>query len=95
MICLVVTYKLKEGAPQRAIELFRKLAAESRKEPGCRSYLVHTDPEDERTIMLYEQYDDGAALARHRSSPHYKTIADETLPPLVEGKELKIYHRNY
>ncbi len=95
MICLVVNFRLKEGVQARAIEMLRKLAAESRKEPGCRLYLVHTDPEDDRTIMLYEQYDDGGALAKHRASAHYKTIAEQTLPPLIETRDLKVYHRNY
>lgn len=95
MICLVVTHRLKPGAEARAMEMFRKLAAESRKEPGCRTYLVHTDPEDSAVVMLYEQYDDGMALAKHRAAPHYKTIAEQTLPPLLEGSVLRIYHRNY
>lgn len=41
MICVAVTYLMREGTEAEAIELFKPLAAETRKEAGCRMYYVH------------------------------------------------------
>ncbi len=92
MICLAVKYKIKAGKEKAALDIFRKLAAESRKEPGCRLYVVHTNPEDVQEIYLYEQYADGTALAHHRASGHFKVLAENSLPPLYEKREMTIYH---
>ena len=92
MICLAVKYKIKAGKEKPALEIFRKLAAESRMEPGCRLYVVHTNPEDGREIFLYEQYADGTALAHHRASGHFKVLAENSLPPHVVTREVTIYH---
>ena len=62
MICVAVTYLMREGTEAEAIELFKPLAAETRKEPGCRMYYVHRSTTNPRQFFLYEQYDDQAAL---------------------------------
>ena len=92
MICLAVKYKIKPGKEKSALDIFKKLAAESRKEPGCRLYVVHTNPETEGEIFLYEQYADGTALAHHRASGHFKVLAENSLPPLFDSREVTIYH---
>jgi quinol monooxygenase YgiN len=92
MIALAVTFTVKPGNEAMALELLKKLATASRAEPGCRMYVLHTDPENARRIFLYEQYQDGYALAAHRSSTHYKIYAEEALPGLLENRELIIYH---
>ena len=92
MIALAVTFLVKSGNEKPALDMLKKLATASRAEPGCRLYVVHTDPENERRIFLYEQYQDGYALAAHRSSVHYKIYAEESLPALMENRELIIYH---
>ena len=40
MICVAVTYVIKPGHEQEAVELFGKLTPATRAEPGCRMYLV-------------------------------------------------------
>ncbi len=92
MIALAVTFLVKPGNEKPALDMLKKLATASRAEPGCRMYVLHTDPENERRIFLYEQYQDGYALAAHRSSAHYKIYAEESLPALMESRELVIYH---
>lgn len=54
------------------VEAVRVLAEESRREPGCVSYIPHQSEEDPDMIVIYEQYRDDAALAAHRDSPHFK-----------------------
>ena len=80
MICVAVSYVLKEGREAEAIGHLRPLAAATRQEPGCRLYLVHRDPDDPRRVFLYEQYDDQAALDAHRAAPLRRARHQRRLP---------------
>jgi quinol monooxygenase YgiN len=53
-------------------EVLRLVTSESRREPGCVSYIPHHVEGDPYTIVIYEQYEDAAALAAHRDSAHFK-----------------------
>lgn len=76
MICLDVQVKVKPGTEDGAVENFRLLQAASRKEPGCRMYIVHQRLDDPGSFLIYEQYDDEAALDAHRSSIHFRQYAE-------------------
>ena len=56
-------------------ETLRLLAAASRQEPGCVSYIPHHVEGDPDTVLIYEQYRDAKALASHRESEHFKRHA--------------------
>lgn len=51
------------------------LATESRREPGCISYIPHQVEDDPDTIVIYEQYRDSQALEAHRATEHFKKYA--------------------
>jgi quinol monooxygenase YgiN len=53
-------------------EALRLVTSESRREPGCVTYIPHHVEGDPDTIVIYEQYKDAAALAAHRDSAHFK-----------------------
>ena len=53
-------------------EALRLVTSESRREPGCVTYIPHHVEGDPDTIVIYEQYKDAAALAAHRDSTHFK-----------------------
>ena len=52
----------------RSPNIFRKLEAASRQEPGCLMYVVHQHRTDPRLFFIYEQYSNDAALEAHRQS---------------------------
>ena len=56
MIALAVTWMARPGHEAAVADLFRILTTESRKEPACLQYQVHTHPTDARTFFIYEQY---------------------------------------
>ncbi len=56
-------------------EFLRQLGEESRKEPGCLTYIPHWSEAASDTVLIYEQYRDRAALEAHRSSPHFQKYA--------------------
>jgi quinol monooxygenase YgiN len=56
-------------------EILCHLSAESRKEPGCISYVPHFVEGETCTVLIYEQYKDDAALDYHRGSAHFHQYA--------------------
>jgi quinol monooxygenase YgiN len=56
-------------------EVLAALAAESRKEPGCVTYVPHQLQDDRDTVLIFEQYRDSQALDAHRASPHFQKYA--------------------
>jgi quinol monooxygenase YgiN len=56
-------------------ETLRELTLQTRKEPGCVSYIPHFVESDPDTIVIYEQYKDEAAVEHHRQSPHFAQYA--------------------
>ncbi len=87
MVVLAVTWIANEGNESAVISAFKRLADGSRKEPGCRMYVVHQHRDDKRKFFVYEQYDDDAALQAHRDTPHFQEIALKTLPALGKRAE--------
>ena len=81
--------RLKFASEDRAdvAETLRVLAAASRQEPGCISYIPHFLEDDPDTVLIYEQYQDAKALAAHRESQHFKIHA-------VGGLYQKMRERN-
>lgn len=91
MICVAVTYLMKPGHEDEAVALFGQLTPPTRREPGCRMYLVHRSTTDPRKFFLYEQYDDQAALDAHRASEHFARYATGGLFPIIESRTPEIY----
>jgi quinol monooxygenase YgiN len=71
------TVRLKFAPEDRAevTESLRLLAAASRQESGCISYIPHHLEGDPDTVLIYEQYQDAKALEAHRASEHFKNHA--------------------
>lgn len=91
MICVAVTYEIQPGREPEAIELFRKLTAATRAEPGCRLYLAHQSTTEPSTFFLYEQYDDQAALDAHRAAPYFEEYVKGGLWPIIETRSPELY----
>jgi quinol monooxygenase YgiN len=71
------TVRMKFASEDRAdvAETLRLLAAASRQEPGCVTYVPHQVEGDPDTVLIYEQYKDAKALAAHRETEHFKKHA--------------------
>jgi len=91
MVVLAVTWIAKQDKESEVADLFRKLQADSRKEPGCRLYQVHTHRNDPRRFFIYEQYDDDAALQAHRDSRHFQELAARKLSLIAERQQGDLY----
>lgn len=80
-----------EGEEERVAALLGELAAASREEPGCRTYQPCRDPEDGRSFLVFEVYDDAAAFEAHGASEHFQRIAVGELFSLLSGRERAFY----
>jgi len=68
MVSFIVRLSFNPDDRADVAETLRLLAAASRKEPGCVSYVPHQSEDDPNTVVIYEQYQDQKALAAHRES---------------------------
>ncbi len=77
------------------VESFRttvlKQASNSLKfEPACQRFDVSQDAENSSRFFLYELYDDAAAFAFHRTTPHFAQFSAD-VTKMVASKSLKTY----
>ena len=89
MVSFVVRFKFTPEDRAEMAEAVRILAVESRREPGCVSYIPHHSEEDPDTIVIYEQYRDEEALAAHRETPHFKKYAVGALFQKMKERSLE------
>jgi quinol monooxygenase YgiN len=75
MVSFLVRLKFAPEDRADVAETLRQLAAASRQESGCVSYIPHQLEDDPDTVIIYEQFRDAKALAAHRESDHFKKHA--------------------
>ncbi len=92
MIVLTVQWLANIGEEDKVKGTFQKLAEATRKEPGCKLYLVHQHRDNRRRFFLYEQYESDAALQAHRESPHFQTFGMQQLPEIAKRIEGELYN---
>ena len=67
-----------------AIRMALDVASATREEAGCISYRFYADLEDPNVFLIFEEWQDAAALSRHFEMPHMTTFMQE-MPSLVAG----------
>jgi quinol monooxygenase YgiN len=75
MVSFTVRMTFRPDDREEIATILRELAAASRTEPGCISYIPHRAESDPDTVVIYEQFRDTAALDAHRSAPHFALYA--------------------
>lgn len=91
MIVVRVDMLVKAGAEEQCKECIRNLQVHSRQEPGCLMYVGHQSTENPRKFLLYEQYQDQAALDAHRNAPYFKQYVHGGLDPIMEQRSRELY----
>ena len=75
MISFIVRLKFAPEDRAAMAECVRQLAAESRREEGCITYIPHQQQDNLDLVVIYEQYLDDQALTAHRESEHFRKYA--------------------
>ena len=91
MLILAVQVTIKAGHEDEVIDPFRKLQEATRLEPGCITYVVQRSRENRRRYLVYEQYEDEAALEAHRNAPHFKQYAANGFYRFVEERNAELF----
>jgi len=84
MVVVAGKVTVKPDARTDAIAAARRMAEATRAEPGCISYGFYQDVGDPNTILVFEEWEDAAALERHFATPHMAAFAAE-IPRFVAG----------
>jgi autoinducer 2-degrading protein len=77
----------KPGHEGEVKDILMRLAEESRREPGCRQYIVHQSAGDPAHFFLYEQYASPKALKEHSESLHFQHFVLELAIPLLVSRQ--------
>jgi quinol monooxygenase YgiN len=91
MLILAVHLTINAGREAEVTEMFRKLEAATRQEPGCITYIVQRSRENPRRYLVYEQYKGEAALEAHRNSQHFKQYATDGVFRFVEERQAEFF----
>jgi (4S)-4-hydroxy-5-phosphonooxypentane-2,3-dione isomerase len=87
-ITVFAKWQVKDEHLDTVLNLFTELVDKTRKEEGNLFYTVHQSITEPNTFMLYEAYKDEAAVAAHRASGHFQTIALAQIIPLLQNREV-------
>jgi quinol monooxygenase YgiN len=84
---LLARWTAAPGNEMRVEQTLLALAAATREEPGCRAYRPTRSVDEPRVFLVYEEYDDEAALEAHSASEHFRRYVLEQGIPLLESRE--------
>lgn len=91
MVVLLASYRSVPGRGDEVATALRDMLAATRAEPGCVLYLVNRSKDDPDHFVLYEQYEDEAALDAHRESAHFQGIVGKLVIPLLLKREWELF----
>jgi len=86
MLTVVARYVVSEGHHATVARLLRENAAASREEPDCLEFAVYRALDDSRGFLLYERYTDEDDFQAHRRSPHFRSIIEQQVVPLLDER---------
>jgi quinol monooxygenase YgiN len=84
---VVAVYLTQAGREESVTQALNTLQTASRGEPGCRLFVVQRDRDVANRFVLYEQYEDEAAYARHQETDHFERIVRGQIIPMLESRE--------
>ena len=84
MVIVVAHARVKPEAREAAIAAASKMRDASIAEPGCQEYNFWFAFDDEHELLVFERWDDQAALDAHFATPHLAEFA-AAIPEWVDG----------
>ncbi|GAB4240257.1 MAG: hypothetical protein Kow0032_27780 [Methyloligellaceae bacterium] len=89
MIAIIVDFEAKPGHGADLRDALLAQASNSKThEPGCRHFDVVANPDNPEQFLLYELYDDAAAVEAHRAADYYARFR-ETIDPIVARRDFR------
>jgi (4S)-4-hydroxy-5-phosphonooxypentane-2,3-dione isomerase len=92
MIVMTVEYFVIPGKIDQVISALQEMSEVIKSdEPGCVAYQVLRSTDVENRLLLVETYTNEKALAEHRETPHFKSILEEKVLPLLAHRQRHHY----
>jgi (4S)-4-hydroxy-5-phosphonooxypentane-2,3-dione isomerase len=91
MVVLTASYQCKPGMRNAVEAALREMIPLVQQEEGCIHYLVNRSDDNPDAFLLFEQYENESALARHSQTDYFKRIILETVIPMLEKRERALY----
>lgn len=92
LILMAVKYYVIEGRMDEVLSGLREMKVlVTEREPGCLSYQVWESRDERDVLLLQEVYVDDAAVLAHRETPHFKTILEARVLPLLKDRVREFY----
>lgn len=83
-LAYIVNFTVDSANIEKTKELSLALQEQTRQEPGCRQYVFHQGVKEPNRFLIYEVYDDQAALEAHHASQHFQNYVKLGLWPITE-----------
>ena len=91
MLTFTAKLTVKVGQEQEFERIMRIVVPKVREEPGNQAYIFHRSMQDPRVFMVYEEYDDQAALEAHRA--HLRVMGIDLRAMLDGPPTLEFYEK--
>ncbi len=76
-------FQIKQGRSDDFAEYIKWHGEQSMTEPGCRLFTANRDAQNEHAFVMFEIYDNEAAIQAHRETPHYQRFLNEIVPDML------------
>jgi quinol monooxygenase YgiN len=86
----VVAVDIVPGQIDNYLSAIKENGAAAVKEPGCREFNISISEKDPNHVLLFEVYEDAAALEAHRATDHFKKYA-ATTKDMVAKRDLRMF----
>lgn len=93
MFVQLVHIRIKPGRVQDFFDVFRINFDGTRAEPGNYRFDVLQDPDDENHFVIYEAFEDEAAVDAHRQTEHYRKTVEGLKDLMTTDSREKDYFR--
>lgn len=91
MRTLLARYRVQPGQGDAVEAALQKMAvAVARDEPGCLLYRAARSVDEPDVFVLYEEYENEAALLAHRETPHFRDLIEGTVVPMLAAREREV-----
>ncbi|MBX3582715.1 MAG: antibiotic biosynthesis monooxygenase [Rhizobiaceae bacterium] len=89
MFVQLVHIRLKPGCVEQFLDVFRVNYEGTRAEPGNYRFDVLQDSEDENHFVIYEVFENEAAVDAHRQTEHYRQTTEGLKALMATGERQK------
>ncbi len=90
-VTVVARYQVSPGQGDEVERLLGPHVAATRAEPGCLEFTALRSAGDPDAFVLYERYVSAEAFDAHRASPHFETIVQAKIWPLLDDRVVDRY----